>query len=477
MINQSLVLMFFFLCYSWTVKAQVGFERTYGDLQDDNGYSVELTADSGYILVGSTKSYATTGIDIYLVKVNKMGDTIWTRNYDNGADEIGYAVQQIDNNEYILAGYKYPYPYQLILINTDSLGNELWKKEYELSGFHSPYGKASVQKTNDNGFILLGDEAFNYYLIKTDSVGDTLWTKRYVRNPTLFEDMSTFKVRQTSDNGYMLFGGHGNYLPSVLAGCMYAIKTDSIGDTLWTKSFGPCYSTGEMYIGRDIEETTNKGFVLVGSEKNSFMGDLTHRYKIDSSGNLIWSKLDYGMFGHSVSQTVDDGFIFLGERWNWTQIDLYCMRTDSLGDTLWTKTFGGTSYDVGYSVRQTTDNGFILLGSTNSFNNGSSYMYLIKIDSMGHVLSLFENTPSMAREKILISPNPFYSSTVIEFDNPMMIEHELILYNSTGQLIRKIRNIEPQSVKIERGNLISGLYYFQLVNDKKNVGSGKLIIE
>ena len=87
-----------------------------------------------------------------------------------------------------------------------------------------------------------------------------------------------------------------------------------------------------------------------------------------------------------------------------------------------------------------------------------------------------EGTFANFKDDIKIYPNPFSTSTTIEFENENNEKHILVIYNSTGALVRKIENIVKGSVIIERENLKSGLYFFQLMNNHKRIGEGKLIL-
>ena len=76
-----------------------------------------------------------------------------------------------------------------------------------------------------------------------------------------------------------------------------------------------------------------------------------------------------------------------------------------------------------------------------------------------------------------ISPNPFTNKATLQFDNPTKDNCTLTVYNIQGQVVQTITNITKEKVEIERQNLVSGLYYFQLQTDKLVVATGKLMIE
>jgi hypothetical protein len=76
-----------------------------------------------------------------------------------------------------------------------------------------------------------------------------------------------------------------------------------------------------------------------------------------------------------------------------------------------------------------------------------------------------------------LQPNPFKAFTLLKFNNPGNENHLLNIYNTSGQLVKTIENIYNDRVKIEKGNLFPGLYFFQLRNDRNVIASGKLIIE
>ena len=139
--------------------------------------------------------------------------------------------------------------------------------------------------------------------------------------------------------------------------------------------------------GYSVKQTIDGGFIITGSTK-SYGNGLTDVYllKTDANGNELWSKTFGGSSwdqGNSISQTIDGGFIITGYYTTDYDRDVYLLKTDANGNELWSKTFGGNENDeVGSSVIQTTDNGFVIVGSTENYEDGD--IYLIKTDSGGN---------------------------------------------------------------------------------------------
>src|SRR2546422_7042577 len=108
-------------------RAQTGFQRTYGSTFGDAAYSVQQTADSGYIITGYSRA------DVYLIKTNSLGDTLWTRTFGGSSSEVGLSVQQTTDGGYIIVGYTQSFgagSSDVYLIKTNTLGDTLWTRTY-----------------------------------------------------------------------------------------------------------------------------------------------------------------------------------------------------------------------------------------------------------------------------------------------------------------------------------------------------------
>ncbi len=86
--------------------------------------------------------------------------------------------------------------------------------------------------------------------------------------------------------------------------------------------------------------------------------------------------------------------------------DLYVVKTDSDGDVLWSRTFGGPVWDYATAIQETQDGGYILAGSTNSFGTGDQDILLVRMDAQGDVIwsSTFGGPAYERAEGVLIGP-------------------------------------------------------------------------
>ena len=352
--------------------------QTYGGAQEDAAYSVQQTNDGGYIIAGHTWSYGAGDSDVWLVKTNASGDTLWTRTFGGSGLDEAHAVQQTNDGGYIIVGSTFSFASgcQVYLIKTDANGDTAWTKTY---GGEFDDDGWSVQQTSDQGYIITGKKATTYYdyvyVIKTNVSGDTLWTKTYGEMP----ECCGRAIQQTPDGGFIIAGyiadPCGDYYN------IYLIKTGSLGDTIWSKNFG-YWNTDQ--VAYSIRQTADYGYIIAGYTETQGSSNDVYLVKTNGVGDTVWTRTYGGELddeGWSVQQTADQGYIITGSSCPTpiTLKDVYVIRTDINGDTLWTKTYGGPDDDWGSAIQCTQDSGYIIVGTTKSFGAGDNDIWLLKI--------------------------------------------------------------------------------------------------
>ena len=368
----------------------ITFQKTVGGDDLDRGVAIQQTCDGGYIAVGVTKSFGAGGEDVYLVRTDSMGDTLWTRTFGGEKKDNGWAVSQTSDSGFIVAGFTESYGsggMDFYVIRTDSEGNPLWSQTYGGEGDDYCW---DLDVIFDNGYILVGETGAvdqyrkgdkDFFLVRIDEDGNLLWQKIY-GGP---ETDRGFAVQQTQDGGFVMVGSTTSYGAGDVDA--YLIKTDDNGEVEWAKPFG----TAAFDMGHDVRQKQNGGYVIFGyTESYGAKSRDIWLMGADSEGKEEWSQLVGGSEADHATRgvlTAGNGFVLLGytKSFGAGHWDVYLVKMNAAGDTVWTRTYGGPWPDTGYGIEETDDGGFILTGQTWSSGRGDSDFLLIKTDENGQL--------------------------------------------------------------------------------------------
>lgn len=325
--------------------------------------------------------------DAYVVKIDDLGDPIWSRTY--GVPDGVSCIRQTLEGGYVFAG---------------------WGVQLEAT----PYG--------DYDYLM-------WDVVKTDSNGDTLWAREL--SFALWEDYCANWVAECSNGGYITAGG-----------CYYStgfalLKFDSAGVNEWNRWYGGGLAWGVIAVG--------DGFVVGGDKQEDWHYDFL-LIKTNSDGDTLWTRT-YGGVGneeaYSLAQTNDGGYVLAGytDSYGAGGKDFYVVRTDGEGNVLWTKTLGGTGDDVCRSIQQTTDGGYILAGYTTSFGSGNNDWWIIKLEA--DTVGVREEPGSISKIPSAFRlngsyPNPFNLATTIFYEVPVRGQVNVHIYNILGQEVATV---------------------------------------
>jgi hypothetical protein len=455
-----LITLAFTLIFSFA-NAQTKFYRQYSSPLEDNFQAVSNTSDGGFIFTGNCSINSQDSADLYLVKTNLAGDTLWTKTFGGPGYECGFDVKQTSDGGYIVVGNTrglFRDSLQLLIIKTDASGNLTWSKVLNNGGYNFPN---AVFQTADGGYII-SNYSSDYLnpssnLLRIDSNGSLLWAKTVSTANFYIYDMCL-----TSDGGFGIIGFFSSPY------CCQLLKFDSNGNSLWSKSFVINYYDN----GNSIALTPDNGFIICGDSYNQgFSNSDCFLIKTDSIGTLQWSKTYGGPdleTANSVSPTSDGGYIFAGTANSFSgNEDVYVVKTNSTGDTLWTKIYGANGNERGKSIIQSPDGGYIIAGLNDAgLHPNTSNAIAIKTDVNGNSGCWNTSTNTIVQTptaQITSQNNPSGSVTFVDMNPP-------IYRGGGGTLNTFCNNIGIDDQESERNSLIypnpsSGNFIVEVKND------------
>jgi hypothetical protein len=337
------------------------------------------------------KKFLTLLIFIQSFSILVAAQITWEKRYydtDNNAFFLytGYVNQRYDSNlkEFTFLGEShggYSSIYKL-----DSSGNVFLRKNYS-----SPVGSTKNLIFLNNGDILIASvEPYSNYVVKTlfrtDSLFNILWKYQYdIPLSTAYCGLTA------TSQGRLIMVGMAHYNPYVRP---FLIKMDSSGNPILTKYYSDLFAHP-----RKIIENKDDRFLMAA---NGYLNDGAIVTKLDSDGQVIWAKsyLKPDGFISDMIEKNNGNILLIGSTGVTTQTlssKMFIMELDSLGNTLWTKVYGDSSfnfvfypvsfaYSLPMRIAVTSDHHLIITGSIRVGNSNYEEMILMKTDSMGNVM-------------------------------------------------------------------------------------------
>ncbi|HHZ64833.1 MAG TPA: T9SS type A sorting domain-containing protein [Flavobacteriales bacterium] len=488
------------LLFAWSTLAfsqDTTFRWVYGTSGYDYARDVQQTFDGGYIIVGSTGGGGSGNSDIYLVKVDSVGIYQWSKAIGGEELEWGYSLEQTADSGYIIAGYTNSYgagTYDVYVVKTDPVGDTLWTRTFGGSDWDIGYG---VAQTNDGGYVIVG-ETYSFgagdndvYVIKLDNLGDSLWTKTIGGA----KQESGKEIHQTVDSGYVLVGETSSM--GLGKKDLYLVKLDMSGSTVWAQTYGDSLDD----VGMSVKQTADTGFIVAGYTKSYNPGyDDFYLIKTDPLGAATWTKTEGAMDdkrAHSIVPTFTGEYAFTGLTTGLGNEDVLFWKVNSTGGFAGAATYGApiiAESEIGYSIEQTADSGFVVVGTTFSYGAGYSDIYLIKSGPDGTtadtVTYRYEDTSlppiiigilekESSGSSILVYPHPVAAQSRVEVNvqNMKISNFDFELYDHVGRQVIARRSIAGDHYIFSRGNLPAGMYFYKIQASAYGLSKQELYVE
>jgi hypothetical protein len=363
------------------------WQKTYRNgSSDDFGYSITKTIDSCYLISGS--------IDYnigHLYKIDKNGSIVWSKSYIPSLNSINYStsinsvIQNTDSTVMISGSFNNPTP-GIPAVNSTSKLSKNGTILFSLKNTGS-----RMFKNSNNDFITFSS---NNSVSNLSNNGTVLWKKD-------FYNFSTECVAKLSD-GNIICVGSADYM--ALSRHLALMKLSNNGDTIWIK-----WRYGAS-SGQSVSSINNGGFIFT---------DGSSIYKCDNNGTVIFEKSmnNSSSIVVSLSKTIPaiDGSVYIAGSISGQGAggsDFFLMKMDSVGNTLWSKTYGSLLDETLFDLILGFDNSLILIGITNGLSSINSDIFVVKTDLNGST-SCNEN----------ISTLPIVTNSVYQFQPSYFINN------------------------------------------------------
>lgn len=322
-------------------------------------------------------------------------DTLWTQSIPfPGYNACGQHCKETSDGGILMTGYVLSTdtanPGQKgFLLKTSGAGDLQWKVLYEDTVLI--WGTSIIKADSDGYFIsgisgLTGDQAFNScdgVIIETDPQGAV---KRRIVYDQGGWDAADFGI-STSDSGMAIAGLTQTGDPISVNGWIF--KTDRTGLVQWSKVIGDA----KMDVCFDIRQTNDNGYIATGSAQSVDSSSQIDLWliRLDSSGEIKWKRTYEDLlnpsaeFGYAVAQTADGGFIAAGFCGN-MQSDVFIVRMDSMGVATWEKKYGKELNDEANALITLPDGGFLVAGKITQPADSTTDIWMLRLDSRGDTL-------------------------------------------------------------------------------------------
>ena len=363
------------------------FSNTYNDASFDYGRYLIQTNDDGYLVAGNTSLLGDNYSNVLMLKVDHTGEQVWRKDYTYSSNDRVNTVIELEDGSLVMAGFSTSNTNSskdLLIMRTDSEGNIEWQSLY---GDTRDEIANSISSASDGGFIIAGEITnentgnSSCYLLKVNNNGEFEWDRSFGGS---LNDQGFFLI-SANDGGFVITGVTRSQNDS--SGDLWLIKVNNTGEILWEKTFG-----GENFeSGRSLQQTSDDGYIIVGQTESFGNGNNdAYLLKTDSQGNEIWSRTYGGSGtdqGRYVVETLDQGYIISGYTDSYGSMggfNFWLIKTDSNGDLEWQEYYGGSGDDRAFCGIQASDGGYAIVGQSNTGGSTGVDILLVKTDDIGN---------------------------------------------------------------------------------------------
>ncbi len=386
-----------FFCFCGIAPAQSTFVKTFGLSGEDQGHSVIRCTNGDLLVSGLTKSIGAGDFDLYVMRLDPVGNQIWARVLGSSSLEEGYGVdvhENIDGTIIVGAGTLGlgAAGRDNLLVKLSAVGAVVWERRV---GAANAQQCMDVEQLMDGNYLMTGSDAnggnaIDYWIGKFDPSGNAIWGTAFYGGAHEF----AFESVELSDSSIIVVGGTQSF--GAGGGAFGVVRVNSSGNAIWSRIWDSPGREGYYHV-----KLAADGNLLITGRTTGFGAGLTDGVitKADINGNIVWTKA-YGTTADdhiiAIQPLADSGMVVLGQT-NSTigfgNDDVYLMRLDKSGNIVWCNAFGNSSYQGGVQTNyyppdgQTLivspgESGFTFVCSSDTTAGGREIL-LVRTDALG----------------------------------------------------------------------------------------------
>lgn len=488
----SFLLSIFFPTFSFAQYATY-FNKQYNLYSNtENAFSIVERGGNYFVCGFGANSFSQSFINFYCT--DSAGNFLWEKEYGKPGFHYypgwGGSLIQTSDGGFALGGtiVDSAYHNSALLMKFNSVGDTLWTNTFGNDSICVAY---QCKQTSDNGYIIVGATDINSYwedvlLIKTDSIGNEQWRQTL---GGIQQDIGT-SVIQTADGGYLVGGYTSSFGANINS---YVVKTDSSGQLVWQTVLGGGYDEGRA----NVAQLNDGNYAVAGTYTFSQAGGpgvgspfgKPFIAKLDTSGNTIWSQT-YGAVKFNASLTSihelpNGDLIGAGFCGGNSHMEGLVLKINSLGDSLWYRTYNHHPLNENffYYSEPTSDQGLIACGVTWDYQNNYEYnMWVVKLDSLGcdtigcNSVGIAHNT--LSSSEIIVYPNPSSGTFTITNGNFNQVENSITIFDMFGRIVNAQLIFSGEKIQFDLSQYSSGIYLLEIRNEEgRNIYSQKIFKE
>ncbi len=381
-----------------------GWTRVIGESGNAMAFAIAPHDTGGFVAVGRTVPLFSGGSNLTFIKMDLDGTILQQRTYGGASSDGAKAVQRLSDEGYIIAGWTESFGAggsDIWLLRTDSDGDTIWTKTI---GTAEPDSGISITLSTSGGFVILGATGTeSILLVETDSDGNVIRERTY--GPNLVGK----SITALESGGYAICG----FSPAGSLGNkdIFVMKLDSSLDSLWLRHYGGA----SLDEGSDIIENSSGELIVVGKSRSFGMPLYTSTFamKTTSDGDMIVSKSTGGSHNYSLNRIAKHGsnYVAVGVA-DLSSPGILIHYLDSNLDTIRTHIYSTVGNEEGTDILPLDDGGIAIAGVTTLYGNQDRW--LLKVG--GRIYYGIEESNSETPQKISLRtyPNPFNSAVTIE---------------------------------------------------------------